>query len=117
MSRSIGKDLNKLAALANKEHVMPLYKMSKCEVFVPRYIGDTHNHVLVHLTLLHDRTDVDIHKEMLLQMAAEVLATWPRLPDKCDVTLSISDILLKIIEWNIEMVESWRFEHLEEKGK
>lgn len=43
-------------------------------------------------------------------MAAEVLSTWPILPDKCNIALSISDILLKIIERNIEMVEAWRLE-------
>ena len=85
-----------------------LIKTSQYELFVPRYIGDTRNHILVRLTLVHDREDIDIKAEPLLNMAAEVLSTWPILPDKCSIALSISDILLKIIERNIEMVEAWR---------
>lgn len=83
---------------------------SQYEIYVPRYICGTTNHVLVRLTLLHDRVDVDIKKEPLLNMAVEVLSNWPILPDKCSITLSLSDILLSIIERNIDMVESWRFE-------
>lgn len=85
-------------------------KTSQYELYVPRYIGETKNHVLVRLTLVHDREEVDIKREPLLNMAAEVLSTWPILPDKCSIALSISDILLKIIERNIEMVEAWRLE-------
>jgi hypothetical protein len=48
--------------------------------------------------------------EPLLQAATECLSQWPQLPDKCAITLSITDILLHIIEQNLELVESWRFE-------
>lgn len=89
---------------------MPVYKSSVYDIYVPRYIGETKNHVMVRLTLLHDRQDIDLKKEPLLQAASECLSAWPILPDKCAITLSITDILLHIIEQNLEMVESWRFE-------
>lgn len=87
------------------------YHMSQCELYVPRYIGSTINHALVRLTLIHDRPGIDIHKQPLLEMVAELLSEWDILPDKCSITLSITDILTHLVQKNIDLVESWRMDN------
>lgn len=77
-------------------------KTSVVELFVPRELG----HVHIRLTLVHDRKDIDVHKEPLLELAAELLSTWAVLPDKANITLSITDIISYQIEKHIEEVEA-----------
>ena len=94
---------------------MATYQTSTYDIFVPRYASEKVTHVKVRLTVLHDRKDMDIRKEPILRAAAECLSDWPCLPDKCAITLSVTDILLHIIERNIDLVESWRFDHNQDK--
>ncbi|HEY6018438.1 MAG TPA: hypothetical protein VIY48_00605 [Candidatus Paceibacterota bacterium] len=71
---------------------------SKYRIYVPRYIGGTSNHVLVKLTLLHDRTDIPFLKTAFLQVATEMLSSRKSLPDKGEVFVSMTEILLYIIQ-------------------
>jgi hypothetical protein len=93
---------------------MPRYKMTTYDIFVPRHAGGAISHVKVRLTVLHDRQEISVKKEPILRAAAECLSGWPCLPDKCAITLSVTDILLHIIQKNIRDVESWRTQHSEE---
>jgi hypothetical protein len=88
---------------------MAIYKTSTYEIYVSRDIGPTKNHALVKLTLVHDRHDIDLHHEPLLQEAAKMLSAWPRLPDRVSIVLSITDILTHMIADRINEVEAWRF--------
>lgn len=71
---------------------------SKYRIYVPRYIGGTSNHVLVKLTLLHDRTDIPFLKTAFLQVVTEMLSSRKNLPDKGEVFVSMTEILLFIIQ-------------------
>lgn len=71
---------------------------SKYRIYVPRYIGGTSNHVLVKLTLLHDRTDIPFLKTAFLQVVTEMLSSRKNLPDKGEIFVSMTEILLFIIQ-------------------
>lgn len=77
-------------------------RISVVEIYVPRELG----HVHVKLTLLHDRSDVDVHIVPLLEMATEMLSKWPVLPDGAEIALSITRILEYLIERDIDRIEA-----------
>jgi hypothetical protein len=79
---------------------MPWFLTTEHLVYVPRHIGGTKNHVLVKLTLLYDRADINVHETPLLDIAVDMLSTWEHLPDKCTVTVSISQILIHLLVRN-----------------
>jgi len=68
------------------------------EIYVPRNVMGTRTHVLVKLTLLHDRTDIPFSKTAFLAHASSLLSGWQCLPDKVEVLLSMTDILLFLIQ-------------------
>lgn len=72
--------------------------MSHYRIYVPRPIAGTSNHVLVKLTLVHDRTDLPFMKSAFLQVATEMLSSRKNLPDKGEIFVSITEILLYIIQ-------------------
>lgn len=75
-------------------------------VFVPRCdVGGTRTHVRVTLTLVQDRMDLDIRTSPVLEYATSVLTTWTVLPDKCEVTLTVTDLLLHLLEEQEKMKE------------
>lgn len=54
--------------------------------------------MLVKLTLLHDRTDIPFLKTAFLQVVTEMLSSRKNLPDKGEVFVSMTEILLFIIQ-------------------
>lgn len=71
---------------------------SKYRIYVPRYIGGTTNHVLVKLTLVHDQTDIPFLRSAFLEQATEMLSRRKCLPDKGEIAVSMSEILLFLLQ-------------------
>lgn len=65
-------------------------------VYVARPSGTTRNHVQVKLTIVYDRVG-EYARRPLLEWAASLLSGWDRLPDKCEVNLSVTEILLHML--------------------
>lgn len=67
-------------------------------ILVPRSFGGVRSYTKVKLELVHDRDDIPIKTTPLLEQSTEYLSTWKSLPEGCEVSVSITEILLFIMQ-------------------
>lgn len=79
---------------------MPHFRFTETSNYL-LYVPRSEGHVLVKLTLLHDRTDIPFIKTAFLEQATTLLSMRACLPDKAEVTLSMTDILLFLIQRHV----------------
>lgn len=82
-------------------------KTSHFEILVPRsYFGDRKTHVLVKLTVVHDRGQSTFIRSAFLSQATQMLSRERCLPDKCEFVLSETAILTDMLVQHIGLLDA-----------